>query len=341
MESFVGLDVSQRTTAVAIVNGRGEPQAELTVPTEPSEIAEALRSRKSDIRKIGLEAGALSGWLHMHLNNLGYPAVCIETARMSRIARTSPNKTDRSDAMAIAQAMRTNLYQPVHVKSVESARTRALLVLRSKLIAQAADIEAMLRGTLRVFGLKVGPIRAAGFADRVRELAKEIRGLRRIVDPALAARRHLQQEAERLTKLAKDAARSDPIARQFLAVPGIGPMTALAFRATIDDPSRFRRSPQVAAHLGLVPRIWESGETSFKGRVTRRGDALLRRHLFMAARNLLVNYRADCELKAWGLRIAERRGRRKAYVAVARKLATILFAMWRDGTNYNAGRVPA
>ncbi len=168
MASYVGLDVSLKTTAVAIINAKGEPQKEITVATEPAEIIKVLRSRKRYIGAIGLEAGALSGWLHLHLNEAGYPAICIETLRMSRFAKATPNKTDRSDAMAIAQAMRVNLYQAVHVKSASSARAKTLLVLRNNLAAQCAELEIMLRGTLKVFGLKVGVISTARFADRVR-----------------------------------------------------------------------------------------------------------------------------------------------------------------------------
>lgn len=336
MECFVGLDVSQAMTSVAIIDAEGGTLLEVEVPTEPTDINDALRTRKRSIQNVGLEAGPLSAWLHFCLTKAGYPTTCIETNRMSRLAKASPIKTDRSDAMAIAQAMRANLYQPVHVKSPRSALARALLVHRSKIVNQARDLERMLRGTMKVFGLRIGPVTEVRFAERVRELAKGAPGLTSTVEPVLAARERLRKEAAKMTKRIKEMARRDDVTRRFMTVPGVGPMTAVAFQATIDDPSRFSRINQVGAHLGLVPRLRESGEMSVRGRITRHGDRLLRRQLYLSARSLLINYRGENNLRRWGLSVAKRRGSQKAYIGVARKLAIVLLAMWRDEAEFRA-----
>lgn len=122
-----------------------------------------------------------------------------------------------------------------------------------------------------------------------------------------------------------------------MTAPGVGPITALAFRATIDDPSRFRCSRDVGPHLGLIPSRYQSGETDLQGRISRCGDELARTALYEAAHTLLTRSRKWSSLRAWGMQVAKRRGMRRARVAVARKLAVILHRLWRDGTEFRFG----
>jgi transposase len=125
-----------------------------------------------------------------------------------------------------------------------------------------------------------------------------------------------------------------------MSVPGVGPITALTFRATIDRPDRFRRSRDVGAHLGLTPARYQSGETDIQGRISRCGDELARTALYEAAHTLLVRSRKWSSLRAWGMQIAKRRGLARARVAVARKLAVILHRMWSDATEFRFGNEP-
>ena len=129
-------------------------------------------------------------------------------------------------------------------------------------------------------------------------------------------------------------ARNDNQVRSFMTVPGIGPVTALCYRATMDAPSRFRRSRSVGAYVGLPTRRYASGEVDWTGRISKCGDAMLRSYLFEAAGVLLTRVHKWCALKAWGTRLAKRVGLRKAKVAVARKLAVIMHRMWIDGTDF-------
>src|SRR5207249_9350613 len=133
-------------------------------------------------------------------------------------------------------------------------------------------------------------------------------------------------------------ARYDAQVRSFMTVPGVGPITALCFKATIDDPTRFKRSRSVGAYVGLTTRRHASGEVDWTGRISKCGDAMLRSYLFEAAGVLLTRVPKWSALKAWGMRLAKRNGLRKATVAVARKLAVILHRMWIDGTEFNCGR---
>jgi transposase len=130
-------------------------------------------------------------------------------------------------------------------------------------------------------------------------------------------------------------ARHDQPVRAFMTVPGVGPITALCFRAIIDDPTRFKRSRSVGAYVGLTTRRHASGEIDWSGRISKCGDAMLRSYLFEAAGVLLTRVPKWSALKAWGMRLAKRNGLAKAKVAVARKLAVILHRIWIDGTQFN------
>ena len=334
MPLFVGLDVSQNETAIAIVDETGRRVLETAVSTDPNAVTGVFDRLHRRFERVGLEAGMLSQWLHNGIKAHGYPVVCIENQRMHKFASASPGKTDRSDAMAIAQAMRAGLYRPVHVKSEWALQVRTLLVHRRKLLHQAQDLERMLRGTLKTFGLRIGPVTAKNFPSRVADLLRQAPALEAIVEPVVKARRHLVDLGMTLHRLAKAAAKAKVEAMRLMTVPGVGPITALAFVATIDDPARFKRSREIGAHLGLVPRLHESGEVSWRGRVTRHGDIMLRRQLFLAARSHIVNYRGETDIGRWGRALWERRGFRRAMVAVSRKLSVVLLAMWRDRTEF-------
>ena len=130
---------------------------------------------------------------------------------------------------------------------------------------------------------------------------------------------------------------NDELCRRFMTIPGVGPVTALAFKTAIDDPARFRRSSDVGAHLGLTPRQYQSGETDVRGRISRSGDAFTRTALFTAAHVMLTRSCQWTSIKAWGVRIAKRSSLKKAKIAVARKLAVVMHRMWRDATPFRWG----
>jgi transposase len=162
-----------------------------------------------------------------------------------------------------------------------------------------------------------------------------------LVEPLLAILATMLSELARLTKQVLDIVRREAVCRRLISVPGVGPITALAFRATIDRPDRFRRSRDVGAHLGLTPARYQSGETDIQGKVSRCGDELARTALYEAAHTLLVRSKKWSSLRAWGMRIAKHRGMARARVAVARKLAVILHRMWSDQTEFRFGKEPS
>lgn len=161
-----------------------------------------------------------------------------------------------------------------------------------------------------------------------------------LVEPLLSILATMLERLARLTKRVLDIVREEEVCRRLMSVPGVGPITALAVRATIDRPDRFRRSRDVGAHLGLTPARYQSGETDIRGKISRCGDELARTALYEAARTPLVRGRKWSSLRAWGMKLAQRRGMARARVAVARKLAVIPHRMWSDATGFRFGKEP-
>lgn len=308
-----------------------------TAETEPDKLIEWLKENGLAFERIGLEAGPCSSWLHKELTQAGLPAICIETRHAKAVMQAQNVKTDRNDARAIAQMMRTGWFKEVHVKGEDSQKIRAVMSSRRCLLDKRLDLDNHIRATLRTFGLKIGAVGLTAFETRVRELIAGDGDLEACVAPLLEARRRLHEQFRILTNMVMGFVRNDETCLRFMTVPGVGPLTALAFKTAIDDPARFRKSRQVGVHFGLTPRKYASGEVDYNGRISRCGDAFVREHLFEAAHTLMVRSKKWCALKAWGMRIAKRSSISNARVAVARKLAVILHRMWLDGTEFQWG----
>jgi transposase len=331
---FAGLDVSLEETAICIVDDAGMIVREARAASEPELLVAFFEACGMKIERVGLEACSLTAWLHGGLTEAGIPAICIEARQAKAAMGAMPNKTDRNDARGIAQIMRTGWYRAVHVKSPPCRSWRALLTARRMVLNKRRDVENGIRALLREVGLKVGTPSRKDFPARVRELAADDPVLMSLAGSLLSVIEVMTREVERLTKRAFDEVRIEPTCRRLMTVPGVGPLTALAFRATIDQPGRFRKSRDVGAHFGLTPRRYQSGETDVQGRISRCGDELARTALYEAAHSLLIRSTKWSALRAWGMNIAKRRGMARARVAVARKLAVILHRMWVDGSEF-------
>jgi transposase len=259
---------------------------------------------------------------------------------MHAVLKAQINKTDRNDARGIALMMQVGLYRPVHVKTLASQKLRMLLTHRKVLQSKAIDIENDLRGTLRNFGLKVGVAGAVKFESRIRSLIDDFPELAGLVEPMLAARRVLREQFAILHRRVLAIARDDTVCRRLMSIPGVGPVVALTYRATIDVPARFRNSKAVGAVLGLTPAKHQSGESDRTGRISRRGDEMIRIMLYEAAQVMLLRSVKWSWLKAWVMKIARHRGLKKAIVALARRLAVIMHRIWVDGTEFRPTREP-
>ena len=334
MELYVGMDVSLKETSICVVDGSGEVVFEGTVTSEPVAIAEVIRSKAAGALRIGLETGPTSTWLWHELRALGLPVICIDARHAKAALSMQINKSDRNDAVGLARIMQCGWYKEVQVKSVSCHEIRAVLNARAQLVKIKRDLENQIRGLLKNLGLVIGKAGGTVFTRRVEELLGRQGLLWEAVRPLLEVREKVSREIAALHQKLLDLARNDADSRRSMTVPGIGPITALAFRSAIDDPSRFRRSRSVGAYIGLTPRRHASGEVDWSGRISKCGDRMLRTYLFEAAGVLLTRVAHWCKLKVWGHRLWKRIGFKKAKIAVARKLAVILHRMWRDQTDF-------
>lgn len=341
MAYFAALDVSTASTSICIVDREGEILHEGKAATEPSAILEFFQSTGLPLKRVGLEAGSLSIWLYHDLLAAGVPMVCMETRHANAVLKTQRIKTDRNDARGLAQIIRTGWYKAVHVKSHESQKLRVLLNNRRCLVDKRMDVENQIRGTLKVFGMKIGAMKSRIFEDRVRELLGDDAELEAYIVPLLDARRHLQEQVTKLERMLVVMARKDAVCRRLMTIPGVGVLTALLYKSSIDQPERFRKSKDVGAALGLTPRKYASGEVDYDGKITKAGDRMLRHHMYEAALSHMVRSRKWSAVKSWGIRIAKRSSMKNACVAVARKLAVIMHRMWIDGTDFRLSAAPA
>jgi transposase len=334
MNYFAGLDVSVKETSLCIVDDAGRIVREVRVASEPEALLAVLKNPTWRFKRIGLEAGPLSQWLFKALAEACVPVICVETRHMRAVLKAQINKTDRNDARGIAQMMRAGLYRPVHVKTLRSQKLRMLLTHRKLLQSKAIAIENDLRATLRNFGLKVGIVGTAKFEARIKELVESLPDLAVLVEPLLVVRRALREQIGVLHRRLLAIVREDDVCRRLMTVPGIGPVVALTYRATVDVPSRFRTSKAVGAVVGLTPCKHQSGESDRTGTISKCGDEMIRTALYEAAQILLVRSKRWSWLKAWAMQIARRRGMKKAIVALARRLAVIMHRIWVDGTEF-------
>jgi len=334
MDHFAGLDISVKETSVCIVDGTGRIVQEVKVASEPEALLPVLTNPAYHIKRIGLEAGPLSQWLYSALGESNLPVICVETRHMRAVLKAQINKTDRNDARGVAQMMRVGLYRPVHVKTLRSQKLRMLLTHRKLLQSKAIAIDNDLRGTLRNFGLKVGMVGTVKFEARIKELVENLPDLAVLVEPLLVVRRVLHEQLGILHRRLLAIARDDEVCRRLMTVPGVGPVVALTYRATVDVPARFRNSKAVGALFGLTPAQHQSGESDRTNGISRCGDEMMRVMLYEAAQIMLVRSARWSWLKAWAMNIARHRGMKKAIVALARRLAVIMHRIWIDGTEF-------
>src|SRR3979490_503884 len=275
MDHFAGLDVSVKETSICIVDDTGRIVREVKVASEPEALRQVLGNRVYRFKRIGLEAGPLSSWGFRASAEAGLPVICVETRHMRAVLQAQINKTDRNDARGMAQMMRAGLYRPVHVKTLRSQKLRMLLTHRKLLQSKAIAIDNDLRGTLRNFGLKVGVVGTVKFEARIKELVENLPDLAILVDPLLTVRRVLREQFSILHRRLLAIVRDDEVCRRMMTVPGVGPVVALTYRATVDVPARFRNSKSVGAVFGLTPSRYQSGEINRAGAISKCGDEMI------------------------------------------------------------------
>ena len=330
---YCGIDLANKTSAICV-----RRQQKMVLETECATDEDGFRQALKDFKQltIVIEASPFAEWVALWLEQLGHQVKVIDPRRAAALIRTK-KKTDRLDAQQLARLAETGWYHEVHRKSDPARLLRSHLRARQGLVEARQAQVFRIRGLLRVHGLKVGSVSKARFAERVRQLCHDhVPDLLAVVEPLLSVLQGIRDGEAALTRRLKQVAQRDASCRLLMTMPGVGPMTAVAFVSTVDDPHRFARGDQVAAYMGLVPSVYQTGDTHYTGSITREGDKLTRTLLAEAANALLAHYRGDCALKRWGERLADRKGGGKARVAVARKMAMVLHRMWINNEPFRA-----
>jgi transposase len=331
-KTYAGLDVSLKETAVCIVDEGGKIIFEGMVATDPGMIAKCLAKHSKSIERFGLESGATSAWLWREFRQLGLPVVCLDSRHAHRVLSMKRNKNDRNDARGLADLVRVGWYREARVRSLDAQFVRSMLLSRQQLLQSRRNVENQIRGALKALGVMTGPSKGRGFMARVVDLRADNDWLAAVLDPLIATTSAIVKQLKLVTATVLATARQDADVRRMMTVPGIGAMTALAFKAAVDDPKRFTSSAKIGPYLGLTPRQHQSGESEWIGGIGKASDPLLRAYLYEAAESLMTRVRKDCLLKDWARRLSKRIGHKRAAIATARKLAVIMHAIWRDGT---------
>lgn len=334
----IGLDLGDKKHAICVLNQDGEIIDERMITNH----RESLRrlSQKYPAARIACEVGSHSPWIKRFLADLEHE-VFVANPRKLRAIYTSDRKSDKNDARMLAKIARMDprLLHPVEHGTEEAQRDLLQVKLRDNLVRQRVDIIASVRFTLKSLGVALPSPNSACFAKRCRMiLGERDSSLLGMVEPSLQVIDMMTQkirELERALEVLSDT--KYPVTKRLRQIVGIGPITALSFVLTIEDPEMFDCPRDVGAYLGLVPKRDQSGGLDKQLRISKAGDTYLRSLLVSCAQYILGPFGPDTDLKRHGLMLAERgggRNKRKAVVAIARKLAVLLLTLWKYERDY-------
>jgi transposase len=330
---FIGIDLHKTSSQVCILSEDGE-LTERRIKSTRASFDEMFAGRPQ--ARILVEASTESEWVACHLEELGHVVIVADPNFAPMYAtRDKKIKTDKRDARALCEACRLGAYRPAHRTSERQRRIRAQLLVRSTLVRTRSKYISLIGSLARREGCRIATDGSTNFAARV-EAANLPAHVMATVAPLFESLKMLNRQIAEADAELEKIVREDDVVRRLCMVPGVGPVTATTFAATIDDATRFGAAKQVRSYLGLVPREYSSGERQHRGRISKAGGSRARTLLVEAAWALLRWRNAKNQaLYDWAMRIAARRGRARACVALARKMAGILYAMWRDGTEFD------
>ena len=318
-----------------MVDARGAVRWRGVCATDPEAVAAALTRHAAGVERVVLETGALSAFLYHGLSERAVPVVCICARHANGVLSARVNKSDVHDAEGLAQLARTGWFKAVHIKESATHLDRAELKVREQLIKAHGAMLGQLRGLLKLFGLRLGKVTTPGKRGaQLAALFAQKPELKPVLAPLVASLCAIEAQIAASIRNLKRRAVADPVVARMMSVPGVGPITALTFKSSIEDPTRFVRSQDAGAYAGLVPRRFQSGERDTKGHISKAGDPMLRSALYEAANNLLARVKRPSPLQAWGKALAVTKGAKRARVAVARKLAILLHKLWQTGTDF-------
>jgi transposase len=333
---FIGLDLGDRHSHLVSLDQAGELVEEARLPTTQAALARKFSGIPAC--RVAIEVGAHSRWVSALLIRLGHEAL-VADARKLRLIFNNPRKHDRADAEYLARLARLDpkLLSPIHHRSPQAQAHLAVIRARDSLVRARTQLINHARGLVKTTGARLPACSAASFHTRTAAALPQelLPALSPILDTIASLTQRIQAYDRQIQQIAQT---HYPETRLLRNVPGVGPLTSLGYILTLEDPQRFRKSREVGACLGLVPRSDQSGAHDPQLHITKTGDAYLRRLLVQSAQYILGPFGPDCDLRRWGLKLAERGGKsakKRAIVAVARKLAVLLHHLWKNGEVYD------
>lgn len=333
---FIGVDLGDKYSQLTVVDSEGDLIEETRLPTTKTGLKRKFALLPQ--ARVAMEVGTHSRWASQLIEELGHE-VLVANPRKLRAIYHNPRKGDEADAETLARLARLDpkLLSPIHHRSPEAQADLAVIRSRDVLVRSRTLLINHARGTVKALGARLPACSADSFPHKVREAVPE--ALQAALLPILEAIASLTEQIRdfdrKIEELCKE---SYPETHLLQRVSGVGSLTALTFVLTLEDPGRFRKSREVGPALGLVPKRDQSGDQDPQLRITKTGNVYLRQLLVGAAHYILGPFGPDCDLRRWGLKIAERGGKnakKRAVVAVARKLSILLHRLWKTGEVYD------
>jgi transposase len=333
---YGAIDLHKRRSQIRIVRDDGAIVLERKVDTTRDEFDRVFGGRAP--MRLLLESSTESEWVAQALEGLGHEVIVADPNYLPMYgSRSRKVKTDRRDVAALAEACRTGIYRRAHRASAATRELRRTLRVRSHLVRARSGAISLLRSVLRQEGVRLPSGAAEHVLDRLTRVSLPP-ALTVVVEPMHALITQLNATLAEADEAVDTRARANPIAQHLMTAPGVGPVVALTYQAVMDDPARFGgNAGRASAFLGLVPSEDSSAERQHKGHITKTGPRDLRALLVQAS---WVIWRgrsaAGLPLRTWAHALAARRGRRIAIVALARRLSRILYALWRDRSDFGS-----
>jgi len=342
-ETVIGIDLGDRKHAICVLDKKGKILREDTLVNDRKHLVELAREYPG--ARVAMEVGTHSPWISRLLVKEGME-VFVANARKLHAIYANERKCDELDARMLARIARLDpsLLSPVRHGSEDHQRDMLPVKLRDSLVRQRVAIINSVRASLKALGLRLPSASPASFAREARSVlnGEGHCGLLAALEPALAVLEELCIRIREYDKaLTQCAAQKYPQTGKLQAITGVGPITSLSFVLTVEDPGRFDDPRDVGAYLGLVPRRDQSGKSDKQLPISKTGNCYLRRLLVQSAQYILGHFGPECDLRSYGLKLASRGGKaakKKAVIAVARKLAVVMLAMWKSQSEYRPQR---
>ena len=329
-----GVDIGDRYCHICVLDGAGDVIEETRVRTTPMATERYFASKER--MRVALEVGTHSPWLSSLIAELGHE-VLVANARKLRMIYENDQKDDRVDAEMLARVARMDpkLLAPIQHRGEDARAMLAVIRSRDILVQARTKLVNHVRGSVKAFGGRMRSCSAGSFGKQASEIPEE---LTPALMPVMETIRELTQRVRdydrRIDQAAKDEVPETEALRQ---VGGVGALTSLAYVLTLENPGRFKNGRAVGSYFGLCPRRDKSGDADPQLRIAKTGDPYMRRLLVGSAHYILGPFGPDSDLRRWGLKLAERGGKnakKRAAVAVARKLSVLLFRLWQTGEVY-------